>query len=161
MRLNTSIFKFKKSFSVSFSCLQKKVNVFFFPPAFCLLVSPFIPRTVFDFYWCLCVRGDVGRVSTARENKQVICWMLSDSPQKACPSQSSAQHPTLTLPHSALPDNVTGHDSDELRWRSTLADVYSGGLVKGSETHTECCLFWLCKDSNPITRRYGFVCDSS
>lgn len=88
-------------------------------------------------------------------------WMLSDSPQKARPSQSSAQHPPLTLPHSALPDNVTGHDSDELRWRSTLADVYSGRLVKGSETHTECCLFWLCKHSNPITRRYGFACDSS
>lgn len=35
------------------------------------------------------VGGDVRTPSTAGENKQVIYWILSDSPQKACPSQSS------------------------------------------------------------------------
>ena len=49
-------------------------------------------------HWCVSVRRGCGSVSTARENKQVICWILSDSPQKACPSQSSAQQPPLTLP---------------------------------------------------------------
>lgn len=35
------------------------------------------------------VGGNVRTPSTAGENKQVIYWILSDSPQKACPSQSS------------------------------------------------------------------------
>lgn len=100
---------------ISVSCMKfcnNEVNLFH--PAVCLSV----------FF-----RGGISWMSTERKNGQVICRILSDSPQKACPSQSSAQQPRLTFLHSALPDNVTGQDSDELRRPSRL--------ITGTKTHTE------------------------
>lgn len=92
---------------------------------------------------------DVSSVSTARENKQVICRTLSDSPQKARLSQSSAGQPPLTLPHSALLDNVTGQDRSGLRWSSRGRLTFTAGdWSKGTQTHPE------------FSRAQGFTCQT-
>lgn len=88
----------KRHISVTLSQQYREIY-FSCHPALCPWVFPFHPSACLWFLlMCSCQGRDVCSVSTARENTQVICRILSDSPQKACPSQSPAKQPPLTLP---------------------------------------------------------------
>lgn len=98
-------------------------------------VKPSLSRFILlaaDLHWC--VPGDVGGVSTETRNWLAARWTPSDGTQKACPSQRSARRWRLAFLRSAPPDDLTGHDSDELRWRQV--DFLGHATDRKGQKHT-------------------------
>lgn len=79
------------------------------------------------------------------------------------PVRLKVQHCSLgrRFPHSALTDNVTGQDSDELRWRAETGWLLQKTTDKRDKnTHTAgaiCFAYTRLRVSNHLW--YGFVCD--
>lgn len=76
-------------------------------------------------------------MSTARQNKRVVCRILSDSPQKACPSQSSAQRPRPTLPPPLRAAWIMWQDKTVMSRDGGpgLVDFNGGRLIKKGQKH--------------------------